>query len=82
MTRRFFPPKHINEVGTFQDAGPLENDPLLWALSEVSAMFPLLKEPNFVISLGTGQPGQNNYEVSTKTAVKFGRMECSHGSAI
>ncbi|PVH90608.1 FabD/lysophospholipase-like protein [Periconia macrospinosa] len=62
----FFPPKHINEVGTFQDAGPLENDPLLWALSEVSAMFPLLKEPNFVISLGTGEPGQKNYEVSTE----------------
>ncbi|KAF1965189.1 FabD/lysophospholipase-like protein [Bimuria novae-zelandiae CBS 107.79] len=62
----FFPPKHINEVGTFQDAGPLENDPLLWALSEVSAMFPLLKEPNFVISLGTGEPGQNNYEISTE----------------
>ena len=29
-------------------------------------MFPLLKEPNFVISLGTGEPGQKNYEVSTE----------------
>lgn len=28
-------------------------------------MFPLIKEPNFVISLGTGKPGRNNYEVST-----------------
>ncbi|KAF1974496.1 FabD/lysophospholipase-like protein, partial [Bimuria novae-zelandiae CBS 107.79] len=68
----FFPPKHIDEVGTFQDAGPLENDPLLWALSEVSAMFPLSKEPNFVISLGTGEPGQKNYEVSTADSRKNG----------
>ena len=35
----FFPPQHIDDVGTVQDAGLLENDPLLWALSEVSALF-------------------------------------------
>ena len=28
-------------------------------------MFPLLEEPDFIISLGTGEPGPNNYEVST-----------------
>jgi hypothetical protein len=53
---RFFPPKEINGVGTFQDAGPLENDPLITALSEVAAMFPLVEEPDFMISLGTGAP--------------------------
>lgn len=53
---RFFPPKRIHEVGTFQDPGPLENDPLISALSEVAATFPLTEEPDFVISLGTGEP--------------------------
>ena len=61
---RFFPPKHISNVGTFQDAGPLENDPLISALSEVAAMFPLVEEPDFVISLGTGEPTPSN-ELST-----------------
>jgi hypothetical protein len=53
---RFFPPKEINSVGTFQDAGPLENDPLISALLEVAAMFPLIEEPDFMVSLGTGAP--------------------------
>ncbi|KAF1357985.1 FabD/lysophospholipase-like protein [Lizonia empirigonia] len=61
----FFPPQHIDGVGTFQDPGALENDPVLWALSEVSAVFPGVETPDFVISLGTGEPGQHNYEVST-----------------
>ncbi|KAH7111317.1 phospholipase [Dendryphion nanum] len=60
----FFPPKHIRNVGTFQDAGPLENDPLISALSEVAAMFPLVEEPDFILSLGTGEPTSNN-ELST-----------------
>ncbi|KAF2182627.1 hypothetical protein K469DRAFT_711798 [Zopfia rhizophila CBS 207.26] len=65
MLHSFFPPKYIREVGTFQDAGPLENDPLLLALSEVDVMFPLVGEPDFVISLGTGEPGPRNYDLST-----------------
>ncbi|KAF3031351.1 hypothetical protein E8E11_000870 [Didymella keratinophila] len=36
----FVPPMYINDVGTFQDAGPLENDPLLWALAEPTAARP------------------------------------------
>ncbi|KAH7111354.1 hypothetical protein B0J11DRAFT_598877 [Dendryphion nanum] len=60
----FFPPKHIHNVGTFQDAGPLENDPLISALSEVAAMFPLVEEPDFILSLGSGEPTSNN-ELST-----------------
>ncbi|KAF3031819.1 hypothetical protein E8E12_002088 [Didymella heteroderae] len=61
----FFPPMHINGVGTFQDAGPLENDPLLWALAEAAALFPHAGQPDFVVSLGTGEPGPSNYDVST-----------------
>lgn len=56
---------HINDVGTFQDAGPLENDPLLWALAEAAALFPHAGQPDFVVSLGTGEPGPSNYDVST-----------------
>jgi len=56
MSHRFFPPKKIDGVGTFQDAGPLQNDPLISALSEVAAMFPMVEEPDFMVSLGTGTP--------------------------
>jgi hypothetical protein len=62
----FFPPEYIKEVGTFQDSGALENDPLPSALLEHLALFPKLKAPDFVISLGTGEPAQTNYDVSTK----------------
>ena len=58
----FFPPQHIDDVGTVQDAGLLENDPLLWALSEVSALFPFCRNPDFVVSLGTGEPAPQNYD--------------------
>ncbi|KAF2113714.1 hypothetical protein BDV96DRAFT_601192 [Lophiotrema nucula] len=61
-----FPPEHIEEVGTFQDPGPLENDPLLWALSEFSALYPRLQAPDFAISLGTGEPAQTGYDASTE----------------
>ncbi|CAK7237038.1 hypothetical protein SBRCBS47491_009841 [Sporothrix bragantina] len=60
----FFPPKHIHGVGTFQDAGPLENDPLVSALAEVAALFPLVDEPDFVVSLGTGEPKPSPYPAS------------------
>ncbi|KAI2602275.1 hypothetical protein GGR54DRAFT_645183 [Hypoxylon sp. NC1633] len=52
----FFSPKHVDGVGTFQDAGPLENNPVISALSEAAALFPLVEEPDFVVSLGTGEP--------------------------
>ncbi|KAF4451419.1 putative patatin-like phospholipase [Fusarium austroafricanum] len=51
-----FPAKHIHGVGTFQDAGPLENDPLISALTTAAMAFPLLEEPDFIVSLGTGEP--------------------------
>jgi len=52
----FSPPKEINGISTFQDPGPLENNPLIIALSEVVAMFPLVKELDFIVSLGIGAP--------------------------
>ncbi|KAF4434342.1 putative patatin-like phospholipase [Fusarium austroafricanum] len=51
-----FPAKHIHGLGTFQDAGPLENDPLISALTTAAMAFPLLEEPDFIVSLGTGEP--------------------------
>ena len=44
----------------------LKNDPVIWALSEVSAIFLHIKELDFVISLGTSKPRQKNYKVSTE----------------
>lgn len=55
----FFPPKHIRGVGSFQDAGPLV-DPTLSALCEVAALFPLLDEPDDVVSIGTGKSRPSN----------------------
>ncbi|KAM9873298.1 hypothetical protein VDGL01_12624, partial [Verticillium dahliae] len=55
----FFPPKHIYDVGSFQDAGPLV-DPTVSALCEVTALFPLLEEPDFVVSIGTGESQPSN----------------------
>jgi hypothetical protein len=63
--RSFFPPKHIDKIGTVQDAGLLENDPVLWALSEMSVHYPHSEEPDFVVSLGTGEPGASNYDAPT-----------------
>jgi hypothetical protein len=40
-------------VGRFQDLGPLENDPVLSALSEVAKMGS--GTPDFLVSLGTGE---------------------------
>ncbi|KAF1993196.1 hypothetical protein P154DRAFT_540616 [Amniculicola lignicola CBS 123094] len=53
---RFFPLKYICDVGMFQDAGPFVNNPLILVLSEAAALFPLSSKPDFVISLGTGEP--------------------------
>jgi len=60
----FFLLKYINKVSIFQDAGLLENNPLLWALLKVLIIFLLVKKPDFIISLGTSKPGLKNYQVS------------------
>ncbi|KAH7308904.1 phospholipase [Stachybotrys elegans] len=56
LHRTFFPPKHIDGVGLLQDAGPLENDPLVSALFLVADIWPHIDKPDFVLSLGTGEP--------------------------
>jgi hypothetical protein len=48
----------------FQDPGPLENDPLISALSEVVAIFLLVKEPDFIVSLGTSAPRTKSNKLS------------------
>ena len=53
---RFFLLKEIKGISTFQDIGPLENDLLILVLSEVVAIFPLVEEPDFIVSLGTRTP--------------------------
>lgn len=54
-TYRIFSPKHFAGLGTFQDAGPLENDPLLSALTAMAAYFPDVEQPDFILSIGTGE---------------------------
>jgi hypothetical protein len=51
---RYFKPKDIPGVGTFQDGGLRHNDPGNLALQEVAAMFQNSVEPSLVVSLGTG----------------------------
>ena len=53
---RFFLPKEIKGISIFQDIGPLENNLLILVLSEVIAIFPLVKEPDFIVLLGTRTP--------------------------
>jgi hypothetical protein len=74
--RSFFPPKTIDNIGTFQDASPLENDPLLSALLETAATFLLAEEPDFVISLGIGEPKlkHNIISIDTSLSVRKNRV--------
>lgn len=74
---RFFSPKHIRDVGIFEDIGLLENDPTISALLEVKTLFPFVKEPDFVVSLGTGEPRQdfgNLTEQTTENIKKKGML--------
>ena len=45
-------------VGTLQDHGPLENDPVISGMIEVTKLYPHLDEPDFIVSLGTGEPAE------------------------
>ncbi|CAM1508786.1 Fc.00g056340.m01.CDS01 [Cosmosporella sp. VM-42] len=49
----YFPPKYVSGLGTFQDAGVLENNPILVALSEFAAINGNAK-PDLVLNIGTG----------------------------
>jgi hypothetical protein len=74
VTCSVFPAHHIDGVGTLQDAGLLENDPELWARAETKALFPHLEVPDFVVSLGTGEPAPSNYDVSTEDRRRDGML--------
>ncbi|KIV98622.1 uncharacterized protein PV09_09590, partial [Verruconis gallopava] len=69
----FFPPKHIQGVGTFQDAGPLENNPIVSALTEFKTVFPLIKKPDFVVSLGTGSARVDKTNPTVVSHLRFWR---------
>ena len=51
---RFFKPKILHDIGTFQDGGLLHNNPLNIALWEVKHMWSDRSLPDFVLSIGTG----------------------------
>jgi hypothetical protein len=55
-------------VGTFQDVGPLVNDPTLTASAETMILFPHIKQPDFILSLGTGV-GQSHVKCNPSFSV-------------
>jgi hypothetical protein len=58
---RFFPTKHITDVGTFQDAGLLVNDPIATTCSEAAAIYPSAPI-DLILSLGTGKIPETEYD--------------------
>lgn len=60
-------------MGTFQDAGPLENNPIISALAECKVAFPTVKKPNFVVSLGTGSAHTSELYPTIVARLKFWR---------
>jgi hypothetical protein len=52
--RRYFRPKRIPGVGTFQDGGLWRNNPVDIALWEIPVVWPSIQKPDLVVSLGTG----------------------------
>ncbi|KAI0191347.1 acyl transferase/acyl hydrolase/lysophospholipase [Astrocystis sublimbata] len=60
----YFSPKHIPELGTFQDGGVLRNNPTMVGLSEFSALTKDTR-PDLIINLGTGSdPGPLNEKLA------------------
>ncbi|KIW45773.1 uncharacterized protein PV06_04129 [Exophiala oligosperma] len=49
----FFPTKQVTPLGTFQDAGLLENDPVSTMVSEAKTLYPSSRT-DLIVSLGTG----------------------------
>ncbi|OAA65111.1 Acyl transferase/acyl hydrolase/lysophospholipase [Akanthomyces lecanii RCEF 1005] len=54
----YFPPHHIENVGTFQDGGLTFNNPVSIAESEATCLFPR-GEPSIAVSIGTGSSDQD-----------------------
>ncbi|KIW28854.1 uncharacterized protein PV07_04717 [Cladophialophora immunda] len=57
----FFPTKRIPEIGTFQDAGLLANDPVATAFSEAAILYPSTSI-DLILSLGTGKLLKTAYD--------------------
>lgn len=53
LPHRFFPTKQVPQLGTFQDAGLLENDPVSTVVSEAKSIYPSSRT-DLIVSLGTG----------------------------
>lgn len=66
-----FAPQYIEGLGTYQDAGPLENDPVISAITEAKRLFPHLKQPDFVLSLGTGNQSMSITDTETNRRHSF-----------
>ena len=61
---RFFTPKILKTLGTFQDGGLRHNNPLNIALWESRFLWPQKGEPDFALSLGTGTPYRRSSSTS------------------
>ena len=69
---RFFKPKVINNLGTFQDGGLRYNNPLSIALLEHGFLWPEKGDPDFALSLGTGtsEGNGNAFAVGPQSPVR------------
>ena len=56
---RYFPAKRIPGVGTFQDGALWRNNPVDLPLWEIPVVWPPIRRPNVVVSLGTGSSGSH-----------------------
>ena len=57
---RLFRPIQISTLGTFQDGGLKHNNPIHLALWESRQIWPSIKQPDVVVSLGTGTTVNGN----------------------
>ena len=58
-------------VGTLQDYGPLENDPIILGIIEVTKLYPYLDKLDFIVSLGTSEPVEANNAQEVNEPGKF-----------
>lgn len=74
MSNRFFRPKMLSQIGTFQDGGLHHNNPLNIALWEVKHVWPAKSSPDFVLSIGTGVSASlmSTFTVGPQSPVKDG----------
>ena len=74
MDSRFFRPKMLAQIGTFQDGGLHHNNPVKLALWELKHMWPTKSSPDFVLSIGTGVSASlmSTFTVGPHSPVKDG----------